>query len=172
MVILLRICQNKYAWILISFRIVMTKRSHLKSMSLLKKYNRKAKYETLPLPLLLQNLWPIAKIFEMHVTLQGHNVIKTTAFCERSRYKRKKEEICLSPMTKAPIATLLSKGKSENTNNATKKFNYNLAFYLYILYWFNILNVKFMSKDDEDHDTKSYNKDEHITSDHVMWKPH
>ena len=38
-------------------------------------------------------------------------------FCE------KKEEIWLSPMTKAPTPTEMSKGKSDNTNNATKKFD-------------------------------------------------
>ena len=36
----------------------------------------------------------------------------------------KKEEIWLSPMTKAPNPTEMSKGKSDNTNNATKKFDY------------------------------------------------
>ena len=33
----------------------------------------------------------------------------------------KKEEIRLSPMTKAPTPTEMSKGQSDNTNNATKK---------------------------------------------------
>ena len=37
--------------------------------------------------------------------------------------KDKKEEIWLSPMTKAPTPTEMSKGQSENTNNATKKFD-------------------------------------------------
>ena len=32
----------------------------------------------------------------------------------------KKEEIWLSPMTKAPTPTEMSKGQSENTHNATK----------------------------------------------------
>ena len=35
----------------------------------------------------------------------------------------KKEEIWLSPMTKAPTATEMSKGQNDNTNNATKKFD-------------------------------------------------
>ena len=35
----------------------------------------------------------------------------------------KKEEIWSSPMTKAPIPTEMSKGQSDNTNNATKKFD-------------------------------------------------
>ena len=38
-------------------------------------------------------------------------------------YKEKKEEIWLSPMTKAPKPTEMSKGQSDNTNNATKKFD-------------------------------------------------
>ena len=36
----------------------------------------------------------------------------------------KKEEIWLSPMTKAPTPTEMSKGLSENTNNVTKKCEY------------------------------------------------
>ena len=38
--------------------------------------------------------------------------------------QEKKEEIWLSPMTKAPTPTEMSKGQSDNTNNATKKFDY------------------------------------------------
>ena len=38
-------------------------------------------------------------------------------------YKEKKEEIWLSPMTKAPTPTEMSKGQGDNTNNATKKFD-------------------------------------------------
>ena len=34
--------------------------------------------------------------------------------------KDKKEEIWLSPMTKAPTSTEMSKGQSDSTNNATK----------------------------------------------------
>ena len=37
--------------------------------------------------------------------------------------KDKKEEIWLSPMTKTPIPTEMSKGQSDNINNATKKFD-------------------------------------------------
>ena len=37
--------------------------------------------------------------------------------------REKKEEIWLSPMTKAPTPTEMSKGQSDNTNNATKKFD-------------------------------------------------
>ena len=38
-------------------------------------------------------------------------------------FKDEKEEILLSPMTKAPKPTKMSKGQSENTNNVTKKFD-------------------------------------------------
>ena len=38
--------------------------------------------------------------------------------------KEKKEEIWLSPMTKAHTPTEMSKGQSDNINNATKKFDY------------------------------------------------
>ena len=38
-------------------------------------------------------------------------------------YQEKKEEIWLSPMTKTPTPTEMSKGQSDNTNNATKKFD-------------------------------------------------
>ena len=34
-----------------------------------------------------------------------------------------KEEIWPSPMTKAPTSTEMTKGQSDNTNNATKKFD-------------------------------------------------
>ena len=36
-------------------------------------------------------------------------------------YKDKKEEIWPSPMTKVPTPTEMSKGQSDNTNNATTK---------------------------------------------------
>ena len=39
------------------------------------------------------------------------------------RHEEKKGEIWLSPMTKAPTPTEMSKGQSDNTNNATKKFD-------------------------------------------------
>ena len=35
----------------------------------------------------------------------------------------KKEEICPSPITKAPTPTEMSKGQSDNTNSATKQFD-------------------------------------------------
>ena len=41
-----------------------------------------------------------------------------------NKLQDKKEDICLSSMTKAPTPTEMSKGKSDNTNNATKKFDY------------------------------------------------
>ena len=37
--------------------------------------------------------------------------------------QEKKEEIWLSPMTKAPTPAEMSKGQSDNTKNATKKFD-------------------------------------------------
>ena len=37
--------------------------------------------------------------------------------------EEKKEDIWLSPMTKAPTPTEMSKGQSDNANNATKKFD-------------------------------------------------
>ena len=40
-----------------------------------------------------------------------------------NQQKEKKEEIWLSPMTKAPTPTEMSKGQGDNTNNATKKFD-------------------------------------------------
>ena len=42
----------------------------------------------------------------------------------RTSLYEKKEEIWLSPMTKAPTPTEMSKGQSDNTKNATKKFDY------------------------------------------------
>ena len=41
----------------------------------------------------------------------------------RKTFEDKTEEIWLSPMTKAPTPTEMSKGQSDNTNNATKKFD-------------------------------------------------
>ena len=38
-------------------------------------------------------------------------------------FKDKKEEIWPSPMTKAPTPTEMSKGQSDNTDNATEKFD-------------------------------------------------
>ena len=37
---------------------------------------------------------------------------------------KKKVEFWLSPMTKAPAQTEMSKGQIDNTNNAAKKFDY------------------------------------------------
>ena len=36
----------------------------------------------------------------------------------------KREDIWLIPLTKAPTTTEMSKGQNDNTNNATKKFDY------------------------------------------------
>ena len=38
--------------------------------------------------------------------------------------EEKKDEFWLSPMTKVPIPIEMSKGQSNNTNNAIKKFDY------------------------------------------------
>ena len=46
-----------------------------------------------------------------------------TWHCSSWSCKDKKMEIWPSPMTKAPIPTEMSKGQSDNTNNATKKFD-------------------------------------------------
>ena len=43
------------------------------------------------------------------------------------RYQEKKEEIWLSPTTKAPTPTEMSKGQSDNTNNVTKKFDFTVV---------------------------------------------
>ena len=44
-------------------------------------------------------------------------------FETKRNYGDKKEEILPSPMTKAPTPTEMSKGQSDNTNKATKKFH-------------------------------------------------
>ena len=50
----------------------------------------------------------------------------------------KKEKIWLSPMTKAPTPTEMSKGQNDNTNNATKKFDYTaIADRLRMVSWSN-----------------------------------
>ena len=61
---------------------------------------------------------------------QGHHLIFTKyealhpiAVSVLVQIGEKKEEIWLSPMTKAPTPTEMSKGQSDNTNNATKKFD-------------------------------------------------
>ena len=47
--------------------------------------------------------------------------------------EHKKEEIWLSPMTKAPKPTEMSKGQSDNTNNATKKFENKVFIFLNVM---------------------------------------
>ena len=50
--------------------------------------------------------------------------LHTSIYDKRAwRFQDKKEEIWPSPMTKAPTPTEMSKGQSDNTNNATKKFD-------------------------------------------------
>ena len=43
------------------------------------------------------------------------------------KYGEKKEEIWLSPMTKAPTSAEMTKGQSDNINNATKKFDFTMV---------------------------------------------
>ena len=49
-----------------------------------------------------------------------HMSLIETSRTALSTHKDKKEEIWPSPMTKAPTPTEMSKGQSDNTNNATK----------------------------------------------------
>ena len=49
--------------------------------------------------------------------------VSLSFYCPYQHYE-KKEEIWLSPMTKAHTPTEMSKGQSDNINNATKKFDY------------------------------------------------
>ena len=53
---------------------------------------------------------------------------------------RKKEEIWLSPITKAPTPTEMSKGQSDNTNNATKKVRLHFILFNVIL-WISNFNL-------------------------------
>ena len=48
---------------------------------------------------------------------------KRVTITSQGMFEEKKEEIWHSPMTKAPTPTEMSKGQSDNTNNATKKFD-------------------------------------------------
>ena len=43
---------------------------------------------------------------------------------KRAQLQEEKQEIWLSPKTKAPTPIEMSKEQSDNTNNATKKFDY------------------------------------------------
>ena len=71
------------------------------------------------------NIPEIARLwvfFRVNVEVYALNSQDYTSFVYKSmgRYDEKKEEIWLSPMTKAPTPTKMSKGQSDNTNNATK----------------------------------------------------
>ena len=57
--------------------------------------------------------------------------------------KEKKEEIWLSPMTKAPTPTEMPKGQSGNTNNATKKSKFSIKSGVEN-YWYYTLNPNVM----------------------------
>ena len=102
-------------------------------------------------------LWPLFwNSFFILCWLERHCVTQTCLFS--SRYPHKaclsllrankkffdnnskdiKEEIWLSPMTEAPTPTEMSKGQSDNTNNATKKFDYTtIADRLWTVSWSN-----------------------------------
>ena len=54
------------------------------------------------------------------IELSKFSLLSNTLF----KYREKKEEIWLSPMTKAHTPTEMSKGQSDNTHNATKKFDH------------------------------------------------
>ena len=59
---------------------------------------------------------------QLHVLPQNQVKIRSS-YLSLTLPQEKKEEIWLSPMTKAPTPTEMSKGQSDNTNNATKKFD-------------------------------------------------
>ena len=52
-----------------------------------------------------------------------YEVVHNWGEIENTRVEDKKEEIWPSPMTKAPTPTEMSEEQSDNTNNATKKFD-------------------------------------------------
>ena len=62
--------------------------------------------------------------FRLPIRSQENNMSWNKYKCLQVIPWEKKEEIWLSPMTKAPTPAEMSKGQSDNTNNATKKFNY------------------------------------------------
>ena len=69
-------------------------------------------------------------MYEIHnkFTPTFAKALKSFLFTWFNKYNKiylqeKKKEIWLSPMTKAPTPTEMSKGQSDNTNNATKKFD-------------------------------------------------
>ena len=63
-------------------------------------------------------------VFKQNIQLWTAPNNMVVPFCLHApRCEEKKEEIWLSPMTKAPTPTEMSKGQSDNTNNATKKFD-------------------------------------------------
>ena len=77
---------------------------------------------------LMQSFLPKRLTKLVNINLRGRKTKKSHlsnypfSFC-LNLYQKKKEEIWLSPMTKAPTPTEMSKGQSDNTNNATKKFD-------------------------------------------------
>ena len=67
-------------------------------------------------------LWCTGMIFGS-ITFNQAKFLNFTYPTWTQRIQEKKEEIWLSPMIKAPTPTEMSKGQSDNTNNATKKFD-------------------------------------------------
>ena len=63
--------------------------------------------------------WNFHRILTSFVIIENMDYSLTYNTCEEN-----KEKIWLSPITKAPTPTEMSKGQSDNTNNATKKCGY------------------------------------------------
>ena len=62
-------------------------------------------------------------LYQVVATLRRPQINKTLAKRGGIQNQNKKEEIWPSPMTKAPSPTEMSKGQSDNTKNAKKKFD-------------------------------------------------
>ena len=71
------------------------------------------------------DLWEVSMFQHLR---QGTLLFQTPdPTCDLHMFFFLKEEIWLSPMTKAPTPTEMSKGQNDNTNNATKKFDYKVV---------------------------------------------
>ena len=79
--------------------------------------------DILSIPFHLSHYFEQEAQMDRYCSLKILNFHKNKMTLECYRYQEKKEEIWLSPMTKAPTPTEMSKGQSDNTNNATKKFD-------------------------------------------------
>ena len=90
----------------------------------------KSDFSPFPFVIVLINIFsPISVIFYIlkRNTFIEYKYLQLNGLQIKFRYimsKEKKEEIWLSPMTKAPTPAELSKGQDDNTKNATKKFDY------------------------------------------------